>query len=59
MKDLNWDQKLKWSSITKRLEQEKEEKAKHQANKEWMRRDLISRVNRSVPSKYNLSRDLI
>ena len=52
MEDLHQDRKLQWSSITKRLEQEKEEKAKHQAKKEWRRRDLISRVDRSVPSKH-------
>ena len=36
------------------VEQEKEEKTEHQANKEWRMRDLISRIDRSVPSKHLL-----
>ena len=36
------------------VEQEKEEKTEHQANKEWRRRDLISRIDRSIPSKHLL-----
>ena len=44
--------KLQWSSITKRLEQEKEVKTELQSNKEWRRRDLISRIDHSFPSKH-------